>query len=426
MPSGTGSASRETDELFDLIYKPEVDKAFIASFATDLLTPGHPGRPAVGRAGRGAGPAAGRRRRRRVPRVRRHPHPRLLRRAVEPADLPDPLRPGGRGRHRAASRRWSTPATWPWPGRSACCCARRPGGGAGRATRTTRSPAFEEGLLGRQGRRWVSTYVAIGSVCWDVVEGDDRAAGWAAASCSPAGSRSPQGWDAHIITSGTARARDRAPCRAARREDHRAAESAHDTVMAFARDADLGPQLGADASPTPSTWRRTPGASAADVVHLAPIMGEVTPRAGRVGRGLRPSSASRPRGSCGPATSARTRSGSGPRPAPGGRPGADAVVLSESEYARIAEPAGAPGSGGRRDARRAGLLRPARRRGGRPARASRSTVARRSGPSAPATCSPPRSSSPSPEGDRFAAAMDRANRPPPPRRRPLPLGSVTA
>ena len=28
----------ETDELFDLIYKPEVDKAFIASFATDLLT----------------------------------------------------------------------------------------------------------------------------------------------------------------------------------------------------------------------------------------------------------------------------------------------------------------------------------------------------------------------------------------------------
>ena len=28
---------RETDELFDLVYKPEVDKAFIASFATDVL-----------------------------------------------------------------------------------------------------------------------------------------------------------------------------------------------------------------------------------------------------------------------------------------------------------------------------------------------------------------------------------------------------
>jgi sugar/nucleoside kinase (ribokinase family) len=185
----------------------------------------------------------------------------------------------------------------------------------------------------------VSTYVAIGSVCWDEVEGDDeRRLGGSVLFSSRIAQAA--GWDAHIVTSGTPDL-ERA-LRAAMPDIKVTVQpSATDTVMRFGRVADLGPQ----AVPTvaePIDLTRSPvDLAAADVVHLAPIMGEVTRElidqvddARFVG--ITPQGMLRHRD---PATHRLALLSA---PTPWWADGADAVVLSESEYARIEEPLVAP------------------------------------------------------------------------------------
>jgi 1D-myo-inositol 3-kinase len=186
----------------------------------------------------------------------------------------------------------------------------------------------------------VSTYVAIGSVCWDVVEGEpERRMGGSVLFASR--TAVAQGWDAHLITSGTPELET--ALRAALPDVEITVQpSAHDTVMAFSREADLGPR----SVPTladPIDLARAPGAlGGADVVHLAPIMGEVDVRlvgqvAGSAFVGITPQGLLRTRDE-------RTHA-LGLLDAPGAwwAEGTDAVVLSESEYERIAVPLDAGG-----------------------------------------------------------------------------------
>ena len=120
----------------------------------------------------------------------------------------------------------------------------------------------------------MSSYVAIGSVCWDVVEGEsERRLGGSVLFASRVAVAA--GWDAHIVTSGTAELEE-ALRRALPDVKITVQRSAHDTVMAFSRLVALGPQ----AVPTvadPIDVSAVDLADAADVVHLAPIMDEVTP-----------------------------------------------------------------------------------------------------------------------------------------------------
>jgi len=183
----------------------------------------------------------------------------------------------------------------------------------------------------------VSTYVAVGSVCWDQVEGDDRRRLGGSVLFSSRVALGA-GWDAHIVTSGTAEL-ERALREAMPDVKVTVQRSATDTVMWFPRDAAVGPQ----AVPTvaePLDLTRSPvDLAAADVVHLAPIMGEVTPDLIAQVDGCRFVGIT-------PQGLLRTRDpishglGLVDAPSPWWAPGADAVVLSESEFARLA---GLPG-----------------------------------------------------------------------------------
>ncbi|MGN6694561.1 MAG: PfkB family carbohydrate kinase [Aquihabitans sp.] len=186
----------------------------------------------------------------------------------------------------------------------------------------------------------MSTYVAIGSVCWDEVEGDDeRRLGGSVLFSSRIAQAA--GWDAHIVTSGTAEL-ERA-LRAAMPDIKVTVQpSATDTVMWFSRHADLGP-LAVPTVAEPIDLTRSPvDLAAADVVHLAPIMGEVTMELiGQVDGarfvGITPQGMLRRRD---PRTH---RLGLLSAPTTWWAHGANAVVLSESEYDRIEEPLVAPG-----------------------------------------------------------------------------------
>jgi sugar/nucleoside kinase (ribokinase family) len=186
----------------------------------------------------------------------------------------------------------------------------------------------------------VSTYVAIGSICWDEVEGEhERRLGGSVLFAGRVAQAA--GWDVQVITSGTGELE--AAAKAALPDvEVIVAPSRHDTVMSFGRSAELGPQ----AVPTvadPIDLDAVAGhLAAADVVHLAPIMGEVTPAlvaavSGASFVGITPQGV------------LRTRHGRThrlellERPGTWWADGTDAVVLSESEYERLGAPLTVPG-----------------------------------------------------------------------------------
>lgn len=186
----------------------------------------------------------------------------------------------------------------------------------------------------------MSTYVAIGSVCWDEVEGDgERRLGGSVLFSTRVAQAA--GWDAHIVTSGTAEL-ERA-LRAAMPDTKVTVQpSATDTVMWFPREADLGP-LAVPTVAEPIDLTRSPVELAdADVVHLAPIMGEVTQALiaqveGAPFVGITPQGVLRQR------DPQSHRLGLLTSPTIWWADGIDAVVLSESEYGRIEEPLVRPG-----------------------------------------------------------------------------------
>ncbi|MCU1370304.1 MAG: PfkB domain protein [Ilumatobacteraceae bacterium] len=176
----------------------------------------------------------------------------------------------------------------------------------------------------------MSTYVAIGSICWDEVAGERRLGGSVLFSGLVA---LAAGWDVRVITAGTAE------LEAAAQASLPGVEvivqpSEHDTVMAFPADAELGPKAVPTVADPIDIAAAATHLAAATVVHLAPIMGEVTPE-------LVAAVASAPFIGLTPQGLLRTR-----------RPGTheldlleqpgtwwadstSAVVLSEAEYARM-------------------------------------------------------------------------------------------
>ena len=186
----------------------------------------------------------------------------------------------------------------------------------------------------------MSTYVAIGSVCWDEVEGDDeRRLGGSVLFAGQVALGA--GWEVRVITSGTAE------LEAAAKEALPGVEvivqpSAHDTVMWFPLDADLGPSSVPTVADPIDLRSSSVRIAEADVVHLAPIMGEVTPELiASVGAasfvGITPQGLLRSRA---PETN---RLGLLDDPGTWWADGANAVVLSESERARVPGDLGAPG-----------------------------------------------------------------------------------
>lgn len=121
----------------------------------------------------------------------------------------------------------------------------------------------------------MSTYLAIGSICWDEVPrpgGVERRLG---GSVLFAGRTvQAQGWDVRILTSGTPELADAA------REALPGVElivqpSDVDTIMRFPEQADLGPQWVPTVAAPVDPALVHGAVRGADVVHLAPIMAEV-------------------------------------------------------------------------------------------------------------------------------------------------------
>ncbi|MCU1357686.1 MAG: PfkB domain protein [Acidimicrobiales bacterium] len=179
----------------------------------------------------------------------------------------------------------------------------------------------------------MSTYVAVGSVCWDVVEGSDdaRLGGSVLFSSRVALAR---GWDARIVTSGTAQLEAALVAALPDVEVH-VERSATDTIFGFSVHAELGPQRLVSRADQIDLSRHAFGD--ADVLHLAPIMDEIahgsfgaTARAGFVG--ITPQGFLR---AADPTTGALLRH---ERLDAWWVEHVGAVVLSEDEYARLAQP----------------------------------------------------------------------------------------
>lgn len=178
----------------------------------------------------------------------------------------------------------------------------------------------------------MSTYVAIGSVCWDEVDGGDRRLGGSVLFSGRVALEA--GWDVRVLTSGTSELEAAAKA-ALPGVEVIVQPSKHDTVMAFGADADRGPQAVPTVADPIDLTAAAVHLDAATVVHLAPIMGEITPAlvdavatAGFVG--ITPQGLLRSR-----------QPGSGAlalldAPEPWWAERAGAVVLSESEHARVA------------------------------------------------------------------------------------------
>lgn len=190
----------------------------------------------------------------------------------------------------------------------------------------------------------MSTYVAVGSVCWDEVEGDgERRLGGSVLFAGQVALAA--GWDVQVITSGTAELEAAAKA-ALPGVEVIVQPSAHDTVMAFGADAERGPQAVPTVADPIDLDAVAAHLAAATVVHLAPIMGEVTPELVAAASsapstpfvGITPQGLLRSRH---PHTNQLTLLES-----PGTRwaNGTNAVVLSESEHARVP---GLAGSGAR-------------------------------------------------------------------------------
>lgn len=186
----------------------------------------------------------------------------------------------------------------------------------------------------------MSTYVAVGSACWDEVEGDaDRRLGGSVLFAGQVARAA--GWDVRVITSGTPELA--AAVRAALPGiDVVVQPSGHDTVMWFPREADLGPSAVPTVADPIDVAFASDHLDAADVVHLAPIMGELTAE-------LISAVARSPFVGITPQGLLRRRAGEHHRlalldaPEPWWASATDAVVLSEGEFAHIGEPLLAPG-----------------------------------------------------------------------------------
>jgi 1D-myo-inositol 3-kinase len=121
----------------------------------------------------------------------------------------------------------------------------------------------------------VSTYLAIGSICWDevpVAGGVDRRLGGSVLFASRVAQA--QGWGARVLTSGTDELAEAA--RAALPGVELIVQPSDvDTIMRFPEQADLGPQWVPTVA-APLDPALVHGAvQGAEVVHLAPIMAEV-------------------------------------------------------------------------------------------------------------------------------------------------------
>jgi hypothetical protein len=187
----------------------------------------------------------------------------------------------------------------------------------------------------------VSTYLAVGSVCWDEVPGPDgverRLGGSVLFSARVAVAL---GWQPVIVTSGTAMLE--AAVRAALPGVEVVVQrSAHDTVMRFGEQVDLGPRWVPTVADPIDLGDAGVDPADAQVVHLAPIMGEVTPNLveqvrGTTFVGLTPQGL------------LRRRDGDDGRLALIDEPEAwwaravDAAVLSESEHARFPDSIAGP------------------------------------------------------------------------------------
>lgn len=186
----------------------------------------------------------------------------------------------------------------------------------------------------------MSTYVAIGSACWDEVEGDgERRLGGSVLFAGQVARAA--GWDVRVITSGTPELA--AAVRAALPGIEVVVQpSDHDTVMWFPAAAELGPSAVPTVADPIDVDVAAVHLDAADVVHLAPIMGELTPS-------LVDAVARSPFVGITPQGMLRSRSGPDHRlglldaPAPWWADRAQAVVLSEDEFAHIGDPLVAPG-----------------------------------------------------------------------------------
>lgn len=121
----------------------------------------------------------------------------------------------------------------------------------------------------------MSTYLAIGSICWDevpVAGGVDRRLGGSVLFASRVAQA--QGWSARVLTSGTDELADAA--RAALPGVELIVQpSAVDTIMRFPEQADLGPQWVPTVAAALDPALVHGAVEGAEVVHLAPIMAEV-------------------------------------------------------------------------------------------------------------------------------------------------------
>ena len=179
-------------------------------------------------------------------------------------------------------------------------------------------------------------YVAIGSVCWDVVEGDaaPRLGGSVLFASRVA---LAAGWHAQVVTSGTEDL-EVALRAALPGVEVTVQRSAADTVMAFGADADRGPQAVPTIADPIDVSGLDLGDGGADVVHLAPIMGEVTAEVVAGVRGA-PFVGITPQGllrTTEPETHRLLRL---PDLDVWWAPDVHAAVLSEEEHAQVADPA---------------------------------------------------------------------------------------
>jgi hypothetical protein len=117
----------------------------------------------------------------------------------------------------------------------------------------------------------MSTYVAVGSVCWDVVDGSDRAMLGGSVLFASRVALS-KGWDARIVTSGTAEL-ERALVAAMPGVDIHVERCDADTVFGFPVDAERGPDRLVSRADQIDLARYS--FAEADVLHLAPIMDEI-------------------------------------------------------------------------------------------------------------------------------------------------------
>ena len=183
----------------------------------------------------------------------------------------------------------------------------------------------------------MSTYLAIGSICWDEVPvGDDVVRKLGGSVLFSSRVAVAHGWDAVVVTSGTEELE--AAARAALPGVELIVQcSPADTIMRFSKYADLGPRNVPTVADPIDLAAIDVDPHQSEIVHLAPIMGEIT-----VGLFAQLDGAAlvgiTPQGLL------RTRSGDDGRlgllaaPTPWWAQGADVVVMSESEHEKVAEP----------------------------------------------------------------------------------------